>query len=100
MKGGHLTLYVGECHVEFTLFENQNILSSSSTLEEDMDFPEIGPFNNWWDVDPFMFECVTFVGLGLDYVRVEFNAPTTPSIVKDEIYAINEVSMSDYCRFA
>ena len=34
MKGGRLTFAVGESHVEFVLFESQNILSPSSTLEE------------------------------------------------------------------
>ena len=42
MKGTCLTFSVGECYVEFVLFGNQNIPSSSSALEEDMDFYKIG----------------------------------------------------------
>jgi len=46
VKGGHLTFDVGHCHIEFVLFENQNIPSPSFTLEEDMDFHEIGSFDD------------------------------------------------------
>ena len=72
---------VGEFHVEFVLFENQNIPSPSSALEEDMEFHEFDSFNNWWQVDPFLFECVISKGLGPDYARLEFKAPAPPSIV-------------------
>ena len=40
-------------HVEFVLFENQNIPSPSSALEEDVDFHEISSFDDWWHIDPF-----------------------------------------------
>ena len=46
-----------------------------------------------------MFECVTSEGLDLDYARVEFNVLPPPSLIKDVPYAIDGVSMSDYCRF-
>ena len=100
VKGGPLSFDVGESHGESVLFENQNIPSPSSALEEDMDFHQISSFDIWWRVDPFVFECVTSAGLRLDYARVEFNAPVPPSIVEDTTYATNEVSMSDYCMFA
>ena len=47
-----------------------------------------------------MFECITSENLNLDYAMVKFNAPTSSSITKNEPYAINEASMSDYCMFA
>ena len=90
----------GECHVEFALFENQNFPSLSSATEEDLDFHEISSFDDWWHADPFVLECVTSEGLSLDYVRVEFNVPAPSIVTKVEPYAANEVSMSDYCRFA
>jgi len=31
---------------------------------------------------------------------VEFSAPTPPSMIEDETNVTNEVSMSDYCKFA
>jgi len=34
------------------------------------------------------------------YVKVEFAAPTLPSILEIETYASNESSMIYYCRFA
>ena len=96
LKGERLTFDV---NVEFVLFKNHNI-PSPSALDEDMDFHDIGSFDDWWHIDPFVFNCVTTEGLGLDYATVEFNMPAPPSIVEDETYATNEVSMSDYCRFA
>ena len=33
VKGGRLTFDIGECHVEFVLFETQNIPSHSSVLK-------------------------------------------------------------------
>ena len=54
-KGWCLIFDIGENHVEFVLFENQNIPSPSSALEEDVDFPEISSFNDWWHVNPFAF---------------------------------------------
>jgi len=65
-----------------------------------MDYHEIGSFDDWLYVDPFVFECVMSEGLGLDCARVEFNALTPSSIIKDESYVTNEVSMSDYYMFA
>ena len=65
-----------------------------------MDFHEICSFEDWWHVDPFMFECVTSKGLDLYHARVEFNPPMPPSVVEDDPDATNRVSMSDYCRFA
>jgi len=98
-KGGRLTFDVGECHVEFALFENKNIPSFIS-FRGRYGFHENCLFDDWWHVDPFVFECVTSKGFGLDYARVEFNVPAPPGIIKDEPYATNEASMSDYCRFA
>ena len=91
---------MGDCHVEFALFENKNFLSRFSTSEEDSDFYEIGLFDDWWHVGPFVFECVTSEGLNLDFARVEFDAPVPPSVTKDEPYATNVVSMIDYYMFA
>ena len=95
-----MTFDVGESYVEFVFFENQNIPSSSSPLEEDVNFHDIGSFDDWWHVDPFAFECVTSKGLCLHYARVEFSTPMPPCMIEDETYATNELSMSDYCRFA
>jgi len=81
------------------LFENQNIPSPSYVLEEDSDFHEIGSFDDWLHADPFVFECVMSEGLGIDYARAEFNVRAPPSVIKDEPYATNEVSMSDYSMF-
>ena len=47
-----------------------------------------------------MFKCVTCEGLGLDYARVEFSMLMSPSMIEDETYATNDVSMCDYRRFA
>ena len=80
--------------------ENQNFPSPLSVFEEDSDFHNIGSFDDSWHVNPFVFECVTSEGLDLDYARVEFNAPMPPSVTRGEPYATNEVSMSNYCRFA
>ena len=85
MKGECLTFDLGESHVEIVLFENHNIPSPSSALAEDVDFHEIRSFDDWWHVGPFAFECVASEGLDLHYVRVEFNAPMSPRIVKDRI---------------
>ena len=41
---GCLAFDVGENHVEFVFFENHNIPSPSSGLEEDVDFHEISSF--------------------------------------------------------
>ena len=65
-----------------------------------MDYHEIGSFDDWWHVDPFVLEYVTSEGLDLDYVRVEFKALVPPSVIKDKPYANNGGFMSDYCRFA
>jgi len=46
VKGGCLTFDVGECHVEFVLFENQNIASPSSDSEEHLDFHEVCSFDD------------------------------------------------------
>ena len=64
-----------------------------------MDFHEIDSFDNWWHVDPFVFECVTSEGLIVNYARVKFNAPTPHSVIKAKPYATDGVSMSDYYRF-
>ena len=47
VKEGRLTFDVGECHVEFALFENHNIPSPLSASEGDIDFHEIGSFGFW-----------------------------------------------------
>ena len=73
------------------------ISSPLSAFREDLDFHEIGSFDDWWHVDPFMFEYVMTEGLGLDYARVEFNAHVSSSVTEDKPCATNEVSMSDYC---
>ena len=91
---------MGECHVEFALFEHQNFPSPSSSFKKDSDFHEIDSFHDWQHVDPFMFECIVYEGIILDYARVEFNALAPPSVTKDEPYVSKDVSMSDYCRFA
>ena len=78
---------MGKCHVKFASFENQSFPSYSSNFEEDSDFHGIGLSDDWWHVNPFVLECATSKELSLDYARVEFNAPTAPSITKDEPYA-------------
>ena len=93
-----MTCDVGENHIEFILFENQNIPSPSSALEEDVDFNEIGSFDGWWDDYAFAFEYV--ICLVLDYARVEFSASMPRSMIEDETHITNKVSMSDYCQFA
>ena len=50
--------------------------------------------------DPSNFDWVLTEDSDQDYVKVEFAAPTPPSIPEVEIYASNESSMSDYCRYA
>ena len=91
---------MGESHVELALFENQNLPSPSTTFKEDSNFHEISSFGDFWHVDPFVFEYAISEGLGLDFARIEFNVSMPPSILNEETYATNEVSMSDYCRFA
>ena len=80
VKGWRLTFAVGGNHVEFVLFENQNIPAPLSALE-DVDFHEISWFGDCWGDDPFAFEYVTSEGLGLDYARMEFSALMPSSMI-------------------
>jgi len=49
---------------------------------------------------PFAFENVRSEVLDLDHARVKLSVPMPPSMIEDETYATNDVSMSDYCKLA
>ena len=50
--------------------------------------------------DPSDFDWISIKDPDQGYVKLEFAAPTPPSITKVKAYASNESSMSNYCRFA
>jgi len=55
--------------------------------------------DDWGCPDPSDFDWLSTKDPDQGYVKMEFAAPTPPSIPEVEIYASNESSMSDYCRF-
>jgi len=62
--------------------------------------PEIKMEDGWSCPDPCDFDWISTEDPDQGYVKVKAAAPTPPSIADVEIYAFNEYSMSDYCRFA
>ena len=68
-----------------------NVLPLSSEIEMEDGWSCPGPSNSDW---------ISTEDPGQLYVKVEFAAPTPPSITKVKAYASNESSMSNYCRFA
>ena len=49
--------------------------------------------------DPHLLDCESTKCQELDYVNVDLVVRLPPSIAKDEPYAVNKGSLSDYCRF-
>jgi len=56
--------------------------------------------DDWGWPYPSDLDWVSTEDLNQGNVKVEFAAPTPPSILKVETYASYESSISDYCRFA
>jgi len=56
--------------------------------------------DDWGCPDPSDFDWVSTEDSDQGYVKVEFAAPTPPSIPKGEAYTSNESSLSDYYRVA
>jgi len=91
---------VGKCHTEFTLFEDRNFYPFSFACKELRVSHEIGTSYDLCHTSPPMLDCVDTKAPDLAYAKVDFVAPERPSITKDEPYAINKGSTSDYCMFA
>ena len=60
---------------------------------------EIEMYDYLCHTDPPLFNRVFTKSPDLDYAKAEFVGLVPPSITKDNPYAINEGSTSDYCRF-
>ena len=81
-------------------WKTKNFSLSSIACDEVTICHVIKKFDDVYPIDPSISDCVSPKGPDLDYAKVEFVAPMAPSITKDKPCAIDEGSMSDYCRFA
>ena len=62
--------------------------------------PEIKMDDDWSCPDPSNSYWISIEDPDQGYVKVEFTAPMPPSTPEVGVYASNESSMSDYCKFA
>jgi len=99
VKGGQLAFDVGEYHGEFSLFEDQKFYRSSFACGEmiisnvNVKCDELSPNNS------HMFDYVVIEGLGLDCANVGLEAHLPPCTTKDEPFAVNDDSSSNYYRY-
>ena len=91
---------MGTCHVDFNFFEDQIVSLASFVSDEVPISDEIEMGDVWCCADPPMLDWVSTIGPNLDYAKVEFTAPTPPSVIEDGPSAFNEGSLSAYCRLA
>ena len=98
VQGGRITFKWG-CYTTFC-FMDEKIISPNSFLSDVLPIsPEIETKDDWSYLGPSDSNWISTKDPDQGYVKVEFAAPTPPSIPGVETYASNESSMSDYCRF-
>ena len=100
VKVGHITFDVEGCYTMFCFMDEKVVSTNSSPSDT---FPlslEIDMEDGVNCQDPSDFEWISTKDLDQWYVKIEFTAPTKPSLPKVKVYASNESLVTDYCRFS
>ena len=88
------------CYAMFCQHEDKVDSPNSSLLDEFPPSSEIDTEHVLTCEDPPDFDWISIENPYQRYVKVEFTAPTPPSMPKVEAHASNDSAMSDYYKFA
>ena len=100
-RRGELTFDVGEHYAKFGAFKDQDSsLASFAYCGCDVPISDvIIKFSDLRFNDPHMVDYESIKGHGLDCATTDLVAHLPPSVDREEPYAVNGDSLSDYCRF-